>query len=426
MGFDLGNAISGAINAVGKAVSDVEHDVEHAVNDAMNSIAHLVPPELAHYVSGIGDAIKWCGQEANGIAKDVGEVAKLAGKVPWGDVIHAVEAGVSCVPVIGTAVSDVLATAEVVVSSAVALIGGKDPLEVAIRTGYTYALASVPGAAALRLVLDTTVDSIVRMAVSHENPTSALVHALVDDCPDSPKFGELSPRSVASSLVKVVISHRPLVDVGVDLVAEATGAAGPVAERCVRAVAQCASKGFQPSECVHVALDIAPIPAEARRAWDDVRAQAKALGANLLPEDLAAMGAYAHEGVEAACAKALGAVGTDATQTVARMFGQGRDHDHVVEVMGGVDGLDKASVDAFVATLPVDRHATAQEIQDLATRHTTWKGHAISHTLPSRFVASVVAAETKRTIHTSIKLRLSGLASPTPLDVLRAQLEAIR
>lgn len=425
MGFfdDIGHAVDSAVKAVGKAASDVVHDVEHVVDDAVKDIEHLIPPELMHYVDGIGDAVKWVAKAENEIAKDVGEAAKLAGKVPWGDVLHAVEAGVSCVPVIGTAVSGVLATAEVAVNAAIAFIGGKNPIEFAIRTAYTYALGLVPGAAALRLILDTTVDALVRIAVGHENPTSALIHAIVDDVPDKPKIGSLSPRSVASSLAKVVISHRPLIDVGVDLAAEAAGAAGPVAERCVRAVGQVAQKGFSPAECMHVALDIAPVPAAARKAWDDVRQSVKSLGSNLLPEDLAHLGAFAHDGVEAACTKVLGAVSTSGAAAVVKMLAQGRDHSHIVDVMAGVDGVARDALDHVLAHLPVDRHATAEEIATLTTSQTTFKGHAVTHHYPQRFVEALTAAEPKR----RVVIHLAGLAvKASPLDLLRHELEALR
>jgi hypothetical protein len=428
MGFfdDIGPAIGKAVHDVGKAVSDVEHDVEHVVSDAVDSVKHLIPPELMHYVDGVGDAIKWCAKAENEIAKDVGEVAKLAGKVKWGDVLHAVEAGVSVVPVIGTAVSGVLATAEVAVNAIEVALGGKNPIEFAIRTAYTYALGLVPGAAALRLILDTTVDALIRIAVGHENPTSAILHALVDDVPDKPKVGDLSPRSVAASLAKVVISHRPLVDVGIDLAAEATGAAGPVAERAFRAAAQCAKNGFKPEECVHAALDIAPVPAVARKAWDDVRGSVKALGSNLLPEDLAHLGAFVHDatnGVQSACEHVLGKLETDGAVAVGKMLKQGRDYSHITEVMGGVEGFTKGDVDAFLSKLPVERRATSEEIATLATTHATFKGHAVTHALPQRFVQAVIAAEPHRTIH--IHLSLKGLAA-TPLDVLRTQLEQLR
>lgn len=424
---DAGKAIGHAASDVGKAVGGVVSGLEHDIDQAANTIRNLLPPELQHYADGFASAIKWCGDAANTIAKDVGEVTKLAGKVNWGDVVHAVEAAVSVVPVLGTAVSDILATAEVAINAVEATLKGQNPLEFAIRTAYTYALASVPGGAALRLILDTSVDAIIRMAVGHENPTSALLHALVDDVPDKPKIGSLSPRSVAAGLVKVVVSHRSIVDVGVDLAAEASGVAGPIAERAVRAAAQCAQHGFKPEECMHAALDIAPVPAEARKAWDDIRTSAKALGSNLLPEDLASLGAFAHDGVQAACEKVLGAVSTSGAQAVTKMLAQGRDHGHILDVMAGVDGVAKGSLDTLLAHLPVDRHATAEEVAELTTTERMFKGHMhAQHVFPQRFVEAVIAAEPHRLVHPVIAMNLSGLATPTPLDVLRAQLEAIR
>ena len=123
--------------------------------------------------------------------------------MPWQTLADNIEAATSMVPVLGTAVSDVVATGELLVDA----LKGEGLLEEAIRGAYTYALASVPGAAALRPVLDPVVDVIIRIAVGGEKPTHAAIAAAVDQAPDSPSFGNISPRSVAASLASIVVSH---------------------------------------------------------------------------------------------------------------------------------------------------------------------------------------------------------------------------
>jgi len=126
--------------------------------------------------------------------------------VPWKTIADNLEAATSTVPVLGTAISDIVATGEVLVD---ALRSG-NALELALRAAYDYAMASVPGAAALRPVLDPIVDVLIRIAADGETPTHAAIAAAVDQAPDSPSFGNLSPRSVAASLASIVVSHLGL------------------------------------------------------------------------------------------------------------------------------------------------------------------------------------------------------------------------
>lgn len=416
---DVGNAISDAANAVGKAVSSVGADIGKLVDSAVQDVEHAIPDALRHYVEGVGDAVKWLSKEGNEFAGDLKKAVDLVKKIPWGDVVHSVEAAVSVVPVLGTAVSDIIATAEVAYEALTA----KSPLEFAIRSAYTYAMASAPGADALRPALDPTVDALVRIAVDQEPPTSALLHAVVDEVPDSPKIVSLSPRSVAAQLAKVICAHRSIVDVGVDLAAEAAGTAGPVAERAVRAAAQAAEHGMTPAQAVQVALDIAPIGATARAAWDDVRKAVGSLGPNVLPEDLAALGAFAAPGVQQAAEKAIGSLEADGAKAVAKMIGQGRDYGHIAETMAAVDGVSKQLVDGFVAHLPANRYASAAEIEDYAQHPGLPPGEHIGIRLPAfpaRLVQALVAAEPHR--HITLHLTIPGL-QPDPVSVLAHLLE---
>lgn len=367
-------------------------DLMNAISDAFKDVESIYQSVAAD----VDVAARWVDENVPG----VDDIVSLVKKVPWGAILHAVQAAVSVVPVLGTAVSDVLAAAEVAYE-----LLTENPIEFAIHAAYNFALATVPAAASLHFILDPTVDAIIRIAVGHEDPTTALLHAVVDEVPDAPKFGDLSPRSIAAGLMQCVCSHRKVIDVGMDLVAEASGAAGPIAERAVRAVEAAAQHGFDPAAAMGIALDAAPVPAGLREEWDSVRAQARALGNDLLPEDLAALGAFAQDGVQAACEKALGTLASSGAEAVARMTGQGRTYDHIVETLSAVDKVAKGDVDEVVALLPPDVRATVDEIESLAK----------SKDLPQKLVDALVAAESHRPLATS----------SDPLEVLQAALESL-
>ena len=158
----------------------------------------------------VGDFFGDIGKIASGVVHAVSDVAntvaKVANVVPWGDIIHGVQAAVSVVPGLGTAVSDVIAAAETAYDSAAALMHG-NPLEAAIHAAYNFALSSVPGAAAIRPILDPTVNALINMAAGHEPIESAALDALLNALPDAPKIGPISPRSIAASLAHLIVSH---------------------------------------------------------------------------------------------------------------------------------------------------------------------------------------------------------------------------
>jgi hypothetical protein len=172
-------------------------------------IAHLlaqVPP--AHTV--IGGLFSSIGHIVSSVVSDVSHVAsavgKAAGVVPWGDILHGVQAAISVVPGLGTAVSDVVATAETAYESAAALLSG-NPFEAAIHAAYNFALATVPGADALRILLDPVVNQLISLTGKKEPIEDHALDSLMAAVPDQPRFGALSPRSVASSLAHLIVSH---------------------------------------------------------------------------------------------------------------------------------------------------------------------------------------------------------------------------
>lgn len=135
--------------------------------------------------------------------KSITDVAfPILAAVPWGDVVHGIEAVASLVPILGTAAADVYATAEIALEA----LGPGSWLEKALRAAYDYALASAPGAAALHPFLDPVVDVLIRI-VGGEKPTHAVINAAVEQAPPDPSIGDLSPRSIAAALAAFVVDH---------------------------------------------------------------------------------------------------------------------------------------------------------------------------------------------------------------------------
>lgn len=157
----------------------------------------------------VGNIFNDIGNIASSIVSDVSSVASTVTNAvgPWaGTIIHGVQAAVSVIPGLGTAVSDVIATAETVYTSAVALMHG-NPFEAAIMAAYNFATATVPGAAALRIILDPIVHTLIGLTVKHEPVDAAVLDGLLSAVPDAPKLGSISPRSVAASLAHLIVGH---------------------------------------------------------------------------------------------------------------------------------------------------------------------------------------------------------------------------
>jgi hypothetical protein len=158
----------------------------------------------------VGDFFSDIGHLASGVVSAVSDVANTVAKavssVPWGDIIHDVQAAVSVIPGIGTAVSDVIAAAESAYDAAAAALSG-DPLGGAIHAAYNFALGTVPGAAALHPILDPVVNTLLNIALHKEPVESAVLNGILDAVPDAPKFGPISPRSVVASLAHMLIGH---------------------------------------------------------------------------------------------------------------------------------------------------------------------------------------------------------------------------
>jgi hypothetical protein len=147
--------------------------------------------DIAHAASGIVHAVK-----------DV--VAKVG---PWaGMIIHGLQTIVSLIPGIGTVVSDVLATAESAFDELSAVLSG-NILEGAIKVAYNYATATVPGAAAIRFILDPVVNTLLELAFHKEPVEDAIMNGVLKSVPDKPQVGPINPRSIAQTLAHLIVSH---------------------------------------------------------------------------------------------------------------------------------------------------------------------------------------------------------------------------
>jgi hypothetical protein len=169
------------------------------VSGFFSGLAHIAS-SVVHDVSSVAKAIVPKGVLAD-ISKGLGAIG------PWaGDILHGVEAAVSVIPGLGTAISDVVAAGETAFESVSALLKG-NPFEAAIRAAYNFATASIPGASALRPLLDPVVSGLIALTVKHEPVDSAVLDGLLSKVPDDPKIGHLSPRSVAASLAHLIVGH---------------------------------------------------------------------------------------------------------------------------------------------------------------------------------------------------------------------------
>jgi hypothetical protein len=319
---DAYDAAASAASAAASIVTDpveAARDLLETIENAANDLADRLPDALKPFAYGVAEVAKVADKIGLGTAEDI---VRIANEIPWAQINSAIQAAVSVVPVLGTAVSDVLAAAEIAINAFQALASG-EWLKLALLAAYKFALANIPAAASLRLVLDPAVDAIIRIALGGEAPTSALVHAVVDSVPDAPKIGHLSPRTIAASLMQIVVEHRGLKDVGLDLASEAAGAAGPLAERAVRTAETMLDKGFDPMQALDIALDMAPVPIGLRKSVEDLQAKIRSLP-DLIPEEIAALGAQKLPGVWEAVKVTHGGMPDNTIDRLTDMMGHGK------------------------------------------------------------------------------------------------------
>lgn len=138
---------------------------------------------------------------ANTVADAASWLTHQLSHIDWDGIANWVEAAASLVPGLGTAVSDIVATIKVVAEE----LSSDDALVKAIKAGYEYALASVPGGASLHETLDPIVDTVIDWAQSHEPLEKYAVQKLLDQVSDSPDVAGINPRSIVASLLAPVL-----------------------------------------------------------------------------------------------------------------------------------------------------------------------------------------------------------------------------
>ena len=146
----------------------------------------------------VGQAFDDIENVAQQIGNVVGPIANLAIKVanvvPWELIADGIEAATSVVPVLGTAVADYVATIETIVEA----LKGESSQEIAFRSAYNYLMATTPGAASLRPILDPVVEVLVEIINGRvPSPKDAIVAATVD-------VPAGLPRQIAASLAATV------------------------------------------------------------------------------------------------------------------------------------------------------------------------------------------------------------------------------
>ncbi len=215
-GFDLGHAVAQATSAVASAVGAAAHEagqvvqvIEHPftealafaltqMNGAIDKLEAALPAQCRPFLEGI--------KTAEHFLVSVEETALDPGRIDWRQVADYVEAAMSSVPVLGTAVSDIIATGECLYD----MLTSGDALEAALRALYDYIIGTFPGVAALETWIRPVFDVLVDIVVKHQKPTKAIITEAVSKAPASPSVGNLSPRSIAASLATFVVGKLGL------------------------------------------------------------------------------------------------------------------------------------------------------------------------------------------------------------------------
>jgi hypothetical protein len=211
-GVDLSGAISAATNAVksaasaaGKAIDTATQPFRSAIdladtvaNGALDTLAGALPPNARPFVESLKGPVKFLAQTMQATIDPT--------KVDWKGVADYVEAVYSTVPVLGTAAADIIATAEVFVD----VVTAGNPLVAAMDAAYDYAMATIPGGAALRPFIDPVVNVLIDMAVAGQPLAQAVLTQAVQQAPTSPSLGNMNPRTVVASLATFLVHHLGL------------------------------------------------------------------------------------------------------------------------------------------------------------------------------------------------------------------------
>lgn len=165
-------------------------------NDGVTYYVHPNGAWSYHHVWG-EDWTQAIADAANAIGHAVSEAENVVGSV-----LKDVQTLASFIPGVGQIVNEVVAAAE----TALDALSGANALQIALDAAYHAALAAVPGAEALATFLDPVVSTLRTLAGGKKAIGKAVLAAALKEVPDSPSIGDLSPRSVASSLASWLAS----------------------------------------------------------------------------------------------------------------------------------------------------------------------------------------------------------------------------
>jgi hypothetical protein len=154
------------------------------------------------HVWGGFDLWKTLSDIANALEDAASWLKDAMSRVDWKAIAADIESVSSMVPVLGTAVSDIVASAVVLADE----LSSAPPLEKLVNAAYDYALASIPGGASLHGTLDPVVDAIIKVALKGERLSNVIIDDIAKQAPDHPDIEGINPRRIATSLL-VIVAH---------------------------------------------------------------------------------------------------------------------------------------------------------------------------------------------------------------------------
>ncbi len=214
--FDLGHAIAQATAAFGSALSSAAHEAGHVVqaiehpfqealafatqemNKTLDTLERALPPQCRPLLEGL--------KKAEGFLTQVEETALDPSRIDWRAVADYMEAATSTLPILGTAMSDIIATGEALLD----MLTSGNVLEAALRALYDYIMGTLPGVAVLEQWIRPVFNVLLDVVVKGQKPTRALITEAVQQAPASPSIGHYSPRSIAASLATFVVGKMGL------------------------------------------------------------------------------------------------------------------------------------------------------------------------------------------------------------------------
>jgi hypothetical protein len=208
--FDLLKALKAAYALCSQGLSWAEHPFKqlataayNEINSGIDAVAKLLPQPWKGAVQSLKTTVDWA---AGQVAMAIDDPNEIVQEIPWQDIADGIESATSTIPLLGTAVSDIVASAEFFAQS----LSAGSPLAVALDAAYDYLMASVPGLAALDVVLDPIM-AFLRAWLSGQSVTKAALTAALSEVPNVPNIAGYTPRSIAASLAAFILSkvHLP-------------------------------------------------------------------------------------------------------------------------------------------------------------------------------------------------------------------------